>query len=57
MRIFICGAELGLGFVIARRLLAAGHKINLLAQYEDFVPNLAKNGMNPVLGEIEDAEP
>jgi nucleoside-diphosphate-sugar epimerase len=57
MRVFICGKELGLGFVIARKLLTARHKVSLLTGSEDLLPNLAKNGMNPVLGEIEDAEP
>src|SRR5713101_1554808 len=55
MRVFVCGHELGLGFIIARQLLATGHKVNLLTSFEDLIPNLTKNGINPVLGRIEDA--
>lgn len=54
MRIFVCGHELGLGFVIARRLVAEGHQANILTAFEDLMPNLTKNGLNPVLGEITD---
>src|SRR5215831_8558443 len=54
MRIFVCGHELGLGFVIARRLVAEGHQVNILTGFEDLTANLTKNGMNPVLGEITD---
>jgi hypothetical protein len=57
MRIFVCGHELGLGFVIARRLVAEGHRVNILTGFEDLVPNLTKNGLNPVLGEITDDDP
>jgi len=57
MRIFVCGHELGLGFVIARRLVAEGHQVNILTGLEDLVPNLTKNGLNPVLGEITDDDP
>ena len=57
MRVFLCGNELGLAFVIARRLLEAGHKVNVLTQFESLIPNLKKNGMNPVLGEIQDEAP
>jgi nucleoside-diphosphate-sugar epimerase len=55
MRVFVCGGELGIGFVIAQRLLAEGHKVNILTRSEDLVPNLTKNGMSPVLGGIQDA--
>lgn len=57
MRIFVCGHELGLGFVIARRLVAEGHQVNILTAFEDLMPNLTKNGFNPVLGEITDDDP
>jgi nucleoside-diphosphate-sugar epimerase len=55
MRVFVCGAELGLGFVVAQRLLAEGHKVTMLTSFEDLIPNLTKNKMNPVLGRIQDA--
>jgi nucleoside-diphosphate-sugar epimerase len=57
MRVFVCGDELGLAFVIARRLLEEGHKVNLLTGFENLIPNLTKNGMNPVLGGIRDGVP
>jgi len=57
MRVFVCGSELGLGFVIARRLLEEGHKVNLLTRFENLIPNLSKNGMSPVLGEVWDEAP
>jgi nucleoside-diphosphate-sugar epimerase len=57
MRIFVCGHELGLGFVIARRLLVEGHQVNILTGFEDLIPNLKKNELNPVLGEITDDDP
>jgi nucleoside-diphosphate-sugar epimerase len=57
MRIFVCGHELGLGFVLARRLVAGGHRVNILTSFEDLIPNLTKNGLNPVLGEITDGDP
>jgi len=55
MRVFLCGGELGLGFVVARRLLAEGHTIIMLTSHEDLMPNLTKNKLNPVLGQIQDA--
>jgi len=55
MRVFLCGAELGLGFVVGQRLLAEGHKVTRLTSHEDLLPNLGKNKMNPVLGHTEDA--
>jgi nucleoside-diphosphate-sugar epimerase len=57
MRIFVCSNELGLGFVVAQRLIAQGHRIVMFTSFDDLIPNLRKNGMNPVLGDIEDAEP
>lgn len=57
MRVFICGHELGLGFVIGRRLANAGHKVSILTEFDDLIPNLTKNGLNPVLGEITDDIP
>jgi len=57
MRIFVCGHELGLGFVIARRLAAEGHQVNILTESEDLIPNFTKNRLNPVLGEITDDLP
>jgi nucleoside-diphosphate-sugar epimerase len=57
MRIFVCGHELGLGFVIARRLVEKGHQVDVLTAFEDLIPNLRKNGLNPVLGEITDDDP
>jgi nucleoside-diphosphate-sugar epimerase len=57
MRVFLCGHELGLGFVIARRLVAQGHTLNILTSFPDLVPNLAKNGLNPILGKITDDAP
>jgi nucleoside-diphosphate-sugar epimerase len=55
MRVFVCGEELGLGFVVAQRLLAEGHKVTMLTSFEDLIPNLTKNNMNPILGRIQDA--
>ena len=55
MRVFVCGEELGLGFVVAQRLLAEGHKVTMLTSFDDLIPNLTKNRMNPVLGRIQDA--
>lgn len=55
MRIFLCGHELGLGFIVDQRLLAEGHQVTILTTYEDLLPHLAKNKMNPVLGHVEDA--
>jgi len=55
MRIFLCGHELGLGFAVGQRLLADGHKVTMLTTSDDLMPNLAKNKMTPVLGQIEDA--
>jgi nucleoside-diphosphate-sugar epimerase len=57
MRVFVCGDELGLGFVIAQRLLSQGHKVTMLTNFDDLIPNLTKNGMNPVWGQIQDAAP
>ena len=54
MRVFVCGEELGLAFVIAQRLLAEGHKVNLLTSSEELIPTLTKNAMSPVLGKIRD---
>lgn len=55
MRIFLCGHELGLGFVVGQRLLADGHKVTMLTQCDDLMSNLSKNEMSPVLGRVEDA--
>jgi len=55
MRVFLCGGELGLGFAVGQRLLAEGHKVTMLTSYEDLIPNLTKNRMNPVLGNVQDA--
>ena len=55
MHVFLCGAELGIGFVVAQRLLAEGHKVTMLTGFEGLVPNLAKNNMNPILGDVQDA--
>jgi len=57
MRVFVCGNELGLGFVIARRLVSDGHKVSILTRFESLIPNLTKNGLSPVLGEIRDKVP
>ena len=57
MRVFVCGHELGLGFVIGRRLTDAGHEVSILTEFDDLIPNLTKNGLNPVLGEITDDVP
>jgi nucleoside-diphosphate-sugar epimerase len=56
MRVFISGSELGFGFVVGRRLVAAGHKVAILTSFEDLIPNLTKNKLNPVLGDVRDAE-
>lgn len=55
MRVFICGGELGLGFVVGQRLLAEGHKVTILTSHEDLIPNLTKNRLNPVLGHVKNA--
>jgi len=57
MRIFVCGHELGLGFVIARQLVSEGHQVNILTGFDDLIPNLTKHGLNPVLGDITDNDP
>src|SRR6266566_4474076 len=57
MRVFVCGDELGLGFVVAQRLLSQGHKVMMLTSFDDLIPNLTKNGMNPVRGHIQDTFP
>jgi NAD(P)H-hydrate repair Nnr-like enzyme with NAD(P)H-hydrate epimerase domain len=53
MRIFLCGHELGLGFVVGQRLPAEGHKVTMLTTSESLLPNLAKNQINPFLGHVE----
>lgn len=55
MRVFLCGHELALGFVVGRLLLAEGHTVTMLTCYEDLIPNLTKNNLNPVLGHVHDA--
>src|SRR5439155_9122188 len=57
MRVFACGDELGLGFVIAQRLLSQGHKVTILTSFDDLIQNLTKNGMKPVRGQIQDTAP
>ena len=57
MRICVCGHELGVGFLIARRLVAEGHTVNILTAFEDLIRNLTKDGLNPVLGQATDAAP
>jgi hypothetical protein len=57
MRVFVCGDELGLGFVVAQRLLSQGHKVMMLTNFDDLIPNLTKNGVHPVRGQIQDAAP
>lgn len=54
MHVLICGSELGIGFVVARRMLDEGHQVSMLTSSEDLIPNLTKNKMNPVLGEVRD---
>ncbi len=54
MHVLVCGSELGIGFVVAKRLLEEGHKVSLLTSFEDLIPNLTKNNMNPVLGNVRD---
>lgn len=55
MRVFLCGHELGLGFVVGQQLLAEGHTVTMLTSYEDLIPNLTKNNLNPILGHVHDA--
>jgi nucleoside-diphosphate-sugar epimerase len=55
MQVFVCGSELGIGFVVAKRLLDEGHEVTMLTSFEDLIPNLTKNKMNPVLGDVHDA--
>ena len=55
MRVFLCGGELGLGFAVAKRILAEGHRVTLLTEFDDLIANLTKNRMNPVFGGIQDA--
>jgi nucleoside-diphosphate-sugar epimerase len=55
MQVFVCGSELGIGFVVAQRLLDGGHEVTMLTSFEDLIPNLTKNKMNPVLGDVHDA--
>ncbi len=57
MRVFLCGHELGLGFVIARRLVKQGHTLNVLTSFPNLIPNLTKNGLSPILGKITDDGP
>jgi nucleoside-diphosphate-sugar epimerase len=56
MKIFITGASGYIGGSVAAALLAAGHHVSGLARSDDASAALAKRGMTPVYGTLDDAE-
>ena len=56
MKIFITGASGYIGGSVAAALLAAGHRVSGLARSDDVAVALAKSGMTPVRGALDDAE-
>ena len=56
MKIFITGASGYIGGSVAAALMAAGHQVSGLARSNDTMAALAKLGMTPVRGTLDDAE-
>jgi nucleoside-diphosphate-sugar epimerase len=56
MKIFITGASGYIGGSVAAALMAAGHQVSGLARSNDAAAVLAKLGMTPVRGTLDDAE-
>lgn len=56
MKIFITGASGYIGGSVADALMAAGHHVSGLARSDDAAAVLAKRGMTPVRGTLDDAE-
>jgi uncharacterized protein YbjT (DUF2867 family) len=56
MKIFITGASGYIGGSVAATLMAAGHQVSGLARSDDATTALAKLGMTPVHGTLDDAE-
>jgi nucleoside-diphosphate-sugar epimerase len=56
MKIFITGASGYIGGSVAAALMAAGHQVSGLARSNDATAPLAKLGMTPVRGTLDDAE-
>ena len=56
MRVFVCGHEFDLGVDVAQRLIKEGHKVALLISYPERIPWLRKKKIQPVLGDVLDAE-
>ena len=56
MKIFITGASGYIGGSVAAALMAAGHQVSGLARSNDTTAALAKLGMTPVRGTLDDAE-
>ena len=56
MKIFITGASGYIGGSVAAALLAAGHHVSGLARSNDVAAALAKRGITPVCGTLDDAE-
>ena len=56
MKIFVTGASGYIGGSVAAALMAAGHQVSGLARSDDATAALAKLGMTPVHGTLDDAE-
>ena len=56
MRVFVMGATGYIGGTVAARLLAAGHSVLGLARSPEKAAALARRGIEPVLGTLDDAE-
>jgi len=56
MKIFITGAAGYIGGSVAEALKAAGHTVTGLVRTEDQVPLLKARGIEPVVGELDDAD-
>jgi nucleoside-diphosphate-sugar epimerase len=56
MKIFITGASGYIGGSVAAALMAAGHHVSGLARSDETAEALAKRGMRPVRGTLDDAE-
>ena len=56
MHVFITGASGYIGGAVALRLLAAGHRVAGLVRGEDKAAALARLGIAPVVGDLDDAD-
>lgn len=56
MKFFVTGASGYIGGSVASRLLAAGHEVLGLTRTEDKAARLAKLGVEPVVGDLDDVE-